>query len=1139
MFRSFTTLLIAVVFIAPGVLKAQSTGDTIVVSTFNYNSGTRDTVISFPDNPSLTFEKVIMLYNMRCKDGKVSTASNRNLGCGEWDYSCNTYVVDPNHTDSVTATHPNYSIGGFSGTVYDYVTQPTYKLYQHVQQQVVVDSIIAEDTAVVGGNGSNVALPFELNPVSQKSIMLVLKDELLNAGLQSGSLAGLELTCTQNPGLAKMLRVRIKEITYDTLDASAPELSGFTEVYFANTNFVLGANRIQFHTPFNWSGSANIAVEFSLTDRNLSTAPIGIKFDGGVDTVGPTLYTNEDYAFVFNGSNYIKADQYKGVLGDTARTIEAWIKTTKGTQDIVYYGNNSSGQKYRFWINGQGQLRTEVNSGSRVGTMAVNDGQWHHVAMVQYGNSTNQISFYVDGVQDVISSTANRAINTQPNWNVHVGRSIHNKYFDGSIAQVRIWSTDLTQQEIKDWMYRAYLSTQHPQSGHLELFYNMNQPTTLQVDDASGHNRNAQVLNGAYTELIYGVDHFKNWMATTTRPHVSFFQGSYNLTVTQDTIVDSVAYQSNLVTAYQVFPKPGSGESDSIGVVSQNSYWLAVGDSLFDPTGNLVSVYPNTAAGSITISNMNYWIRTDSKFEIMSFVTPYGINLDLGMGGKTWAFDVTDYSPILKGQRRMTMERGGQWQENMDIKFLFIVGTPPRDVKDIQQIWRVDSKSYTAINSNAFFEPRDVMMNPDGSFFKIRSMITGHGQEGEFIPRQHHVKVDGNTNQWQVWKECSFNPVYPQGGTWIYDRAGWCPGMATDLVEWDITSLVTPGQTAEIDYGLSNASGTSNYIVNHQLVTYGSANHSLDVSIKEIINPTSRIEYQRVGSICTGPVIHIQNTGSTTLTSAEITYWLNGSSTPQVFNWTGSLDFMEIEEVNLPVGGLWNDLNGTSEKLYVEVDKPNGGMDDYSYNNHMSSSFTIPDVMPNNLLIRFKTNNVASQNSFEVRDEYNNVVYSQSNFTNNTFHYDTLNLADGCYTFILHDSGNNGISFWAAPNDGSGQLQFRRGSTGSLIRNFNGDFGGELRYHFTVNSPLSYEELNPVLETRIFPNPAQNRVAVELENADEAQVTLYSNTGQLMQVPSRQVENAIVMNTSTLSSGLYYIQVKVGDTVEYHKLVIL
>ena len=65
---------------------AQVPGDTIVVESFNYNSTTRDTTVAFPNLPgNVTFEKILMRYNMRCKGAQVSTAANRNLGCGEWD----------------------------------------------------------------------------------------------------------------------------------------------------------------------------------------------------------------------------------------------------------------------------------------------------------------------------------------------------------------------------------------------------------------------------------------------------------------------------------------------------------------------------------------------------------------------------------------------------------------------------------------------------------------------------------------------------------------------------------------------------------------------------------------------------------------------------------------------------------------------------------------------------------------------------------------------------------------------------------------------------------------------------------------------------------------------------------------------
>ena len=33
--------------------------------------------------------------------------------------------------------------------------------------------------------------------------------------------------------------------------------------------------------------------------------------------------------------------------------------------------------------------------------------------------------------------------------------------------------------------------------------------------------------------------------------------------------------------------------------------------------------------------------------EIGRFITPYGINLDLGPNGFQWVYDVTDYEPLL------------------------------------------------------------------------------------------------------------------------------------------------------------------------------------------------------------------------------------------------------------------------------------------------------------------------------------------------------------------------------------------------------------------------------------------------------------------------------------------------------------
>src|SRR5205807_7512562 len=130
------------------------------------------------------------------------------------------------------------------------------------------------------------------------------------------------------------------------------------------------------------------------------------------------------------------------------------------------------------------------------------------------------------------------------------------------------------------------------------------------------------------------------------------------------------------------------------------------------------------------------------KYELMSFVTPYGINLDLGKTGKMWEFDVTDYLPVMRGARRLSMERGAG-QEEFDLRFLFIKGTPARNVLDMQQIWPMTEEPYGNIASGLRYEPRPIALNPLAQGFKLRSMVTGHGQEGEFVPRTHSIDIGG------------------------------------------------------------------------------------------------------------------------------------------------------------------------------------------------------------------------------------------------------------------------------------------------------------------------------------------------------------------------------------------------------------
>ncbi|MEZ4980407.1 MAG: hypothetical protein R2769_02230 [Saprospiraceae bacterium] len=96
----------------------------------------------------------------------------------------------------------------------------------------------------------------------------------------------------------------------------------------------------------------------------------------------------------------------------------------------------------------------------------------------------------------------------------------------------------------------------------------------------------------------------------------------------------------------------------------------------------------------------------------------------------TFNIDVTDYAPILTGRKRMSLELGGQNQEEMDIRFMFVkelllVKSNPFKISGLLE----ESFAAGAKDDNVF-EPRMVPLNPDASMYKLRASITGHEQNG-------------------------------------------------------------------------------------------------------------------------------------------------------------------------------------------------------------------------------------------------------------------------------------------------------------------------------------------------------------------------------------------------------------------------
>ncbi|UCC99979.1 MAG: discoidin domain-containing protein [Phycisphaerales bacterium] len=153
------------------------------------------------------------------------------------------------------------------------------------------------------------------------------------------------------------------------------------------------------------------------------------------------------------GIDYVVITGYKGILGASAFSISAWIKTAlPEQQQIILYGTDAGGQRCEFRIHQTGRIRMGNGAGQVENLAAVSDGGWHHVVVTINENSTNSSSdvrIYVDGQDDTRESTDPDVFNILADWDVTIGYrpTRSDRGFLGELDDVRIYDRALSPEE--------------------------------------------------------------------------------------------------------------------------------------------------------------------------------------------------------------------------------------------------------------------------------------------------------------------------------------------------------------------------------------------------------------------------------------------------------------------------------------------------------------------------------------------------------------------------------------------------------------------------------------------------------------------------------------------------------------------
>ena len=1144
--KKLIIILILILFFIPTILFASfEPGDTVYVKTFTFDSiSNRRAVFSFPEEQN--WEKILMHYTLKCDDATPYDG----YPCGEWDYTTFTNVYE--HTgllDSTAYYHPEYTLNNLDFETFEGTNNPKYHKYQVEYQQTEYSfSSLIEST--VGEWFTNSGIGFTTGEKDTKTHNLYLADSLINAGLSAGDISGLKFYSHTVQPVTFPLIFRVAQSDADELSYDAINNVEFTTLYEGLFEYAgMGEIEINFIQPFEWDGTSNLIFEISLP--NMSESLMLDAFEMTYATQFTSFY--KDFFLDFNSFSYIEAPSEVFSTISEEITVCCWAYGDPDLQaqnDYLFEALGADGERQMCvhypWSNGNIYWDCGNDGGGydRI-FQAANEseykGQWNHLAFVK-NTADESMKIYING--ELWHSETGKTKNIAEISRFIIGSggnpSIDRSY-DGYIDDFSVWNIELSQEDIQDIMY-SKIDWAHPNYSNLILYYDFNETpgSGNMLEDQSSNDANGYFL-GELNRMSYnGVNRFKYFGEFYYLPMVTFFQGDFTYETNTFNYTDSVLMNQQIIMQYENLDDYSVHCVDTL--LHYNNYELHT--NLLGETDTTFV----TADHTYSNSNLVYYSQAFdliNTIQIQNFVTPYGIGLNLGSDGFTWIYDVTDYKHYLQGEVDLLSHNT---QELLDLTFVFIEGTPVRDVIDFKQVY-VGNFGHYNIANDISLTPTKIKRNPDAEMFTVKTRTTGHGMAGdgncsEFCPTYHNVSVEGEQRyEWYNWTECANNPVYPQGGTWIFDRAGWCPGKFADTYDWDITDYVTDPDSIEIDYGMTQydvGNGEGNYQVSVQLVQYGSPNFENNAAIEDVLAPNNHDLHNRYNPVCNNPRILIKNNGSQTLNSVTVEYGINGDYSYN-YQWTGELDFLETEEIALPVIN-WQEF--TEENTFnVKLMNPNTVEDEYSYDNSYKTTFEAVDIWTETIMVVVRTNNYGSETHYQVLDQSGNILVDRNGLDNNTTYYDTLDYNPGCYEIKLFDSGEDGLRFWYnLSTAGSGYMKLRL--PGSIyVKDFESDFGSFINYQF-IYPDLTYIQ-NQELKKKyfeIYPNPNEGNFNLKFnfEPDNTTQIYIYDMFGkEVWNISGSKISDEnINVDLSSLRKGVYFVNVNSGKINRTKKLVI-
>ncbi len=292
------------------------------------------------------------------------------------------------------------------------------------------------------------------------------------------------------------------------------------------------------------------------------------------------------------------------------------------------------------------------------------------------------------------------------------------------------------------------------------------------------------------------------------------------------------------------------------------------------------------------------------------------------------------------------------------------------------------------------------------------------------------------------------------------------------------------------------------------------------LKLEETCNPAA---------ICNAPApaanAYLTNVGTAPITTATITYTFNNGA-PQTLNWTGNLTPNQSQTILLPI------VTTDSGVVNASITTVNGGADQRATNNASEGVFILtPDPVKyavNTVTYKLKRDNYGTETTWNLKDQAGTILYSGGPYNNGASSVltETWTLpADECYTFTINDAYGDGIS-----SPGYYNIKTPAGVTIAS----GGQFGSTESKVFATDELLGTNNFDAANSIQLYPNPVRNNMTISISNATETPDTysIYNTIGQ--QIASQKITSIsdLTINTSALSSGVYFIKLAKGSATK-------